>query len=91
MVPRGEIAVKNPLVSAYVCTDYSELRLVLQLRNFSLIYGRLEGIYSKLWVEIRTPEVDIYMKNISFFVIFSKTVPTIFFSFKLVDLSSVMS
>ena len=35
--------------------------------------------YSKLLVEIGTPEVDIYMKDFSFFVIFSKTAQTIFF------------
>ena len=48
-----------------------------EIRNLSSIYARRS--YSKLLVEIGTTEVDIYTKDFSFFLNFSKTAPTIFF------------
>ena len=46
-----------------------------EIRNLS----RYKQEYSKLLVEIGTPEVDIYMKDYLFFVIFPKKTLTIFF------------
>ena len=83
MVPRGQKRAKNPLVSAYIRTIRMYVPIcVLQLKVSGLRNSKLEldigyKEYSKLLVEIGTPEVDIYMKDFSFFMIFSKTAPTI--------------
>ena len=84
--PKG---TRNPLVSVYVCRQPPAFRnhksQSYEIRNF---YDRYE--YTKLLVEIGTPDVDIQMKDFFVFCDFLKNGSYDFFS-KQVNLSSVIT
>ena len=66
----------------HVCTSHPAFRNhKSQLQNWKLKLDIVYKEYSKLLVGIGAPEVDIYMKDFSFFFffIFSKTALTILF------------